>query len=277
MGVRPKIIDYCTGGLGNRLRSLASCFVIAEKENRDLYVYWDTLTPNGCLANFDDLFNNKVNTISLSEMESLDSCYLYAEYFDCQREESVFNRKTLLLLANKFGSLGKDNFKFSNTNNDIVVFNNNFLSAVPMEENTRIIKQLIPKNFKEIEEEAINLKLDKNIIGVHARGCDFNITIDYYINEMNKFKNHNFFLTTDDLEYEKIIVSKFPNRIIKRERKYHTNKIDNSKPWSDHNNLHRTKDHVIEAVTDMYLLSKTNILIFHPDSTYAQIAKILSS
>ena len=45
-----KIICYCSGGLGNRLKPIASCWAIANLTGRELVVVWEPTLR--CMAPF---------------------------------------------------------------------------------------------------------------------------------------------------------------------------------------------------------------------------------
>ena len=73
------VINYTTGGLGNRLRPLSSAYAISKEAGRELAQYWDNSTTNGVMANFDDLFENDIRIISAEELEQLDSFVIYSD------------------------------------------------------------------------------------------------------------------------------------------------------------------------------------------------------
>ena len=276
------IIVYCTSGLGNRLRSLSSAYAISQKTNRNIKIYWDTRIPNGCLGDWDDLFENKIDQISNSEMQELADCKVCADKYDADREDWHFKNPTLRILSDKYGCHGKDGAKVGDTQENVIIFNNNFLSAVTLEESYNFIKSLIPK--KEIKDKidimATDLQLSKNIIGIHARGTDFSSTVDYYTEQIDRQlstnPNQKFFLSTEDPDYEKSITSKYGDKIIYRVKDNYIEREDQSLAWNNYNSFSITKDHAKEAVEDMFLLSKTNIAIYHPRSTFAEIARIIS-
>lgn len=276
------VIVYSTSGLGNRLRSLASAAVIAEETGRRLRVYWDNIIPNGCLAKLEDLFENKFEEISLDEMTQLEDCKMCCDAYDADRENWHFKNPTLSILINKYGAQGKDSYNSEDNQKNIVIFNNNFLSGVNREKSNKWIAGLIPK--KEINDKinaiADNLGLSKDVIGIHARGSDFGTTVEYYlplISELlSKDANKKFFVSTEDKSFENRIISEFPNNIIFRTKENYITKENNNLAWNNYNSFAITKNHAQEAIEDMFLLSKTDIQIYHPNSTFCEIAKIIS-
>ncbi len=280
------IINYSTSGLGNRLRPLASCYAISKYTGRKLLAYWDNITPNGCLAKWDELFENELETISLEELKQLDDCALFTETdgvgHGYERENQKFGRDALKVLASKYPSYPKSTFNYSYNNNNIIIYDNNFQPNVNIDDTYEFIQNLRP--IKEIQDR-INfytreLNLNKSIMGIHARGTDFGDYLSQYIHVIRIVLDQNptqqFFLSTEDPTYEKEIKRTFGDNIILREKKNYIIK-DQNKQWNDHTSFHITKEHAQEAVEDMFLLAQTNIQICHPSSTFCEIAKIISN
>lgn len=276
------IIVYCTSGLGNRLRSLSSSAVIAKETGRRLRVYWDNIIPNGCLAKLEDLFENEFEQITLEEMVQLEDCQVCCDKYDADREDWHFKNPTLKILTDKYGALGKNGFNYNLEGKNIVIFNNNFLDGVDRIKSNIWIGGLIPKKeiALKIDKIAIDLGLNKDIIGVHARGSDFGTTIDYYLSKINeilsKDKNKMFFISTEDKTFEDQIISRFPNNVIYRIKDNYISKANNDLAWNNYNSFAITKNHAQEAIEDMFLLAKTDIQIYHPVSTFCEIADIIS-
>ena len=67
------IINYTTGGLGNRLRPLSSAYAISKVTGRTLMQFWDSDVTNGSLAKFHELFENDISEISSEELLRLSS------------------------------------------------------------------------------------------------------------------------------------------------------------------------------------------------------------
>lgn len=277
------IINYCTSGLGNRLRSLASCYVISQESERNFKIYWDNITPNGCLAKFDELFQNNIKTINLEELQELQDCAIAADIYDAQRELDKFERDALINLVNKYGFIGKDGFNYYIDAENIIVFNNNFLSSVDLNESHKFIQNLIPieEIQEKIDSESLRLGLDKNIIGIHARGTDFGVDLSFYIKQIDAElldnPNAKFFLSTEDPEFEEIICSKYKDKILIANKQFYIKKVNENVIWQNHNNFYITKEHAQEAVLDIFLLAKTNIKVYHPTSTFCEIARIISN
>lgn len=276
------IIPYCTAGIGNRLRTIASCGVIAEETGRKLRVYWDNKQMNGCLAPLNELFKNDIDVITLEELSELEDCHMTVEKYDADREEWEFGVPVLKNLTNKFGAKGKNTYNHSITNKNIIVFNISFLNNVDLNKSYKFIQNLKPTDDlqKEIDSVVGELSLSKDIIGIHARGSDFNVPVQHYITQIEQNLNVNpnqmFYLSTEDKNYENIIKDRFKNNVLVRDKKHYINRFPNTSGWS-HKTFKRDIDHAKEAIVDMFILSKTNIKIYHQGSTYTEICRIISN
>jgi hypothetical protein len=281
------IVAYLTSGMGSRLRPLASCYAAAQHSGRKLLIYWDNITPNGCLARWDELFQNQFEFISLEEIKQLDNCVLFTEAIgdenhSAEREYQKFGRDALKFLGSKYPKYPRNGFNYSYTNQNIIIYEDNFLGNVDQEEANKFLRSLKPieKLQDSINEWSIKLNLNKEIIGIHARGTDVGMSLDYYISQirslLSKDFNTKFFLITDDESFEKEIFKLAPERILIRPKNIYTRKVNQDKPWNDHNNIYLITENVQDTVIDVWLLAKTNIQVYHPNSAISAIARIIS-
>jgi len=276
------IINYTTGGLGNRLRPLSSAYAISKTTGRELVQYWDSEVTNGSLAKFEELFENNIKSISAEELVDLNSYRIYSDYGIIQRLESKYKLSTLKSMVDKNpSSLAPRNFYPDDSEENLIIYCNNFIANTNREFCEEFLQNLSP--IKEIQEkidsECEQLGLNKNIIGIHARGTDFNVDVSFYINQINALLETNselkFFLSTDDAGYEKTICEMFDGKILNRKKRLHLEKVNSDAGW-DYNFL-ITKEKSQDSVVDLFLLSKTNIQIYHPNSTFCEVAKIISN
>ena len=273
------VINYTTGGLGNRLRPLSSAYAAAKESGRTLCQYWDSKTTNGSLAKFNELFENDIKELSSEDLDNLKSYKIYSEISIINRLSSKYGCHDLRHLAGKgIGSMSpRGSYTPNDSEDNIIFYCNNFIPNTNREFCHEFIKSLrpIPLIQDKIDKETVELGLDKNVIGVHARGTDFNVDVGYYINQMRDYGGSaKFFLSTDDLEYEKEICSTFKDRVITRQGRAHITKENEEEGWEY--NFVISKEKSQDAIVDMYLLAKTDIQIYHPESTFCEIAKILS-
>ncbi len=132
----------------------------------------------------------------------------------------------------------------------------------------------------EIEQRILSeqevLKLDETVIGVHARGTDFNTPLSVYADQISKYISmgySKFFVCSDSIEYENGLKERFGEKIILRERKVFVDKAQKNAGWRD--NVNTTTESVKDSIVDMILLAKTNFKIFNGASTFAIIVKKL--
>jgi len=276
------IINYTTGGLGNRLRPLSSAYAISKTTGRELYQYWDKETTNGCLADFNDLFENNIKSISKEQLLELQSYKIYSDYAAISRLSTKYGLRTLKTMVDKNISslIEREKYNDSDTNDNIILYCNNFIPNTNINYCYDFIRSLKPIELiqNKIDIECSNLNLNKNIVGIHARGTDFGVAIKFYIDKIHDYINHNnnaiFFLSTDDDVFEKTICNTFGDKIITRKNRLHITKTDANKEW-DYNFI-ISKEKSQDSIIDLFLLSKTNIQIYHQGSTFCQIANIIS-
>lgn len=273
------VINYTTGGLGNRLRPLASAYAVSKQTGRTLCQYWDSKTTNGTLAKFDELFENDIVELSSEDLDALKSYRIYSDISSINRLSSKYGCHDLKNLVEKgLGELSPQESYSSGDNKDNIIFYcNNFTPNTEKSLCYEFIKSLRPVSAiqNKIDRDSAHLGLNKTIVGVHARGTDFGVDVDYYIRKMHGYPNSvKFFLSTDDLDYEKVICDVFKDRVITRPDRSHLTKEDKEKTW-DYNFV-ISKEKSQDSIVDMYLLAKTDILIYHPASTFCEIVRILS-
>ena len=129
--------------------------------------------------------------------------------------------------------------------------------------------ELTPPLDSKVEELRGQLRLDKNVIGICVRGTDKRKTIEMgtrmdrqFENIMNKVRNilaenpeQRFFLVTDDLEYRDIFLSNFPQATVRRKDEVFPPQGGgvSAKPGRS-----RTKENILDAVVNLWLLAHTN-------------------
>jgi len=280
------IINYSTSGMGNRLRPLSSCYAISKKSGRQLKAYWDNITTNGCLARFDELFENDLDVLSLEDLSNLDDCLLLTESghggHGIDREVTKFGRTTLKELSLKNPYRHYESFSYDDKQKNVIIYHNNFLPTVDKKDCAEFLINLKPikKVQQKIDHYVGELGLNKNVIGVHARGTDFGAPLTLYVNAIKKLLEQNpkqkIFLSTEDPDYENVICDLFSDSIILRKKENYIVKKDSKKEWNDHTSFAITTEVAQEGLEDIYLLAHTNILIYHPLSSFAEISRVIS-
>lgn len=266
------LICYCTGGIGNRLRPLASCYALTKQENQKLFIFWEN-TDVRCQAHFSDLFENSIPRISSEELSQIDDVSIFGEESFIQTEAIKNKRNVLKNLAEKYGLKGKRLTSYQTKN--AILYSCEF-QKIPNE--LDFIKNLKPiKPIKKIIDEEINrLSLSKKVIGVHARGTDFFLSPKYYIKQINAIadKDTTIFLCSDEEAMEEAVKNGVHCKVLTRSKKAFAQKQDNNDDWNKMNDL-ITLESAQDAIVDMYLLSQTNLKIYSPRSTFTIIAKLV--
>lgn len=273
-----RIINWCSGGIGNRLRPLSTCYAISKETGRTLSMCWQPTMR--CMTEFKDLFKNDIETLSFNDLSLLNSVSIYSEVAYVHHDAALNNNATLLNLMNKFGCKTLDQTVHirSDPADNIIVYDNNFFGNYDKNLEKQFLKSLIPLDeiTERIETVLKEKCIDKSWVGVHARGTDFEpggVTVNTYINAMRSFKKDTkFFVCSDSEDYEKEIISKVPTSYFYNKRSY-VCKSNMCAGWV--NNVLTPKESVQEALVDLYLLSKTDIKIYNAGSTFAEISKLL--
>lgn len=281
-------IAYCTSGLGNRLRPLASALAYCKLTGRNLLVYWDQITPNGCLTPLERLYQNHFDTVSLAEIEKLSgrSVALFTEKgpgHGVMREAERFGRDQLLKVSLFCTPQHSQALKLDDPHETVIVYDNDYLDCVPRDLSISELRGLVPA--EDIRSRVLSIKaahgIDSQTKGVHARGTDFGLTdaLDIYsrlIRERIGIEGgEKFFLSTEDSQLEQGLRELFPDQMLTRHNRLHLCLNEGKMAWGDPDSYTVSFDHGIDALIDIYLLSSVNLVVYHPGSTFAEISRHL--
>jgi hypothetical protein len=273
-----RIINWCSGGLGNRLKPLASCAVIAKKTNKKLGMLW--LPTMRCQTHFSDLFKNEFEQFNNESFEHLTSAIIYTERPYISHDAGLNNIPGLLYMSHRYPvkPLSTTPEILTDASLNTIVYSNDYLAGYDKNECINFLKSLEPLDFlkDEIENFCKENSIDKNTIGVHARGTDFEAggeQLRGYIDAMRNISGR-FFVCSDSRDYENALQSEFGDRVIFRKKSSYVYKENPSAGWT--NNVQTPKESVQESLIDLYVLSRTNFQIYNANSTFAHIAQDLS-
>jgi hypothetical protein len=264
-----KLICYVTGGLSNRVLHIASCLVYSQFTNRECYLYWPV--DDMCGVTFNDLYSNNISTIGESFLNSLPENQ--TEYYSVALDGVVndFNiyKRTYLYDKYQRGLLKVNQYpQPENDSENIVFLNNIFMDTIAKEDNIKVLKSLkFNDNILEIANRfIIDKEINKDVIGVHARGTDFNTTFEYWERLINRSGcgDKRLFICSDDKELEDRLKNHYTNAIVREDKVY---RYDEGKRVG--------LNPMIDAAIDLYILSKTNIQIYSNNSTFSMCAKYL--
>ncbi|MHA8108524.1 O-fucosyltransferase family protein [Aquirufa sp. A-Brett2-W8] len=273
------IISYCSGGIGNRLLPLSSCFELSHKLSRNLGLVWNK--TDICHAEFNNLYSNEIKNFRLIDLDPSEvSIYSNVDYIvgdmNMYKDPSLFN------LYNKAGikNLSQLNEVFEDQKKYIIIYDNNlFLDFTDIQS---FLKFLEPVNkIKNVINDFVSLNnINYNVLGIHARGTDFvDDKLDDYLSIINDYikadNNCRILFCSDSRTWEVKVKDTFPNNVIVRKKNGYSKKSNFFRGWS--NNTHRSEASVIEGIVDIYLLSYTNLVVYNKHSTFAQMVKHLIS
>jgi hypothetical protein len=275
------IINYCSGGLGNRLKPFSSCYAISKLTNRELGMLW--YPTMRCRSRFESLFSNKFPELIVQDIHDSNSVTIYSHQAWVDHDYSLNSNPVLKSLASKYGVHPVDNSAniIKDNNKYIIVYSNDYLNGYELSACKQFFKFLTPNQdlSEKIKNRKEELQLDDSVIGVHARGTDFEpggVTVNTYLSKMqieyNLNKNVRFFVCSDSKDYENSIKNAFPNNTLFNEKQNWVHK-HSSGGWV--NNVETPEESVRDSLIDMYLLSFTNFKIYHKDSTFAHVVKML--
>jgi hypothetical protein len=259
------IICYCSGGLGNRIKPITSCYNIAIETNRNFQIVWpETLRLQ---APFSSIFS-PLPEIQESSLPSLQNAEIYTPPGSPLYEKNLNNLNGLFQLSQSSPSFSLDTRAIYNSKaQNVVIFANTFLPDIPKEKHKVILQKHL--HIKpEIRQAAESFPLLPDTIGVHARGTDFNVPKEYYLEQMKQFSGP-FFLCSDSLEYEQFLSSQFSNVSIRQKSSYVSKACAGD--WD--NNVLTPTESVVESLIDLLILARTNLKVYHPRSSFAELVE----
>ena len=263
------IIIEPLGGLANRMRVIASAMFLGKKSHQKIKLIWIPSTDE-INCEFSDLFK----PIEGVEVTNTISKYKFAR---STNQQSKFKQQ-IFKVTNKIIGLdycikGKDlkdyhwNKKIdiistSSQKKNIYIRTYNDLYLENTKEHLRSFK---PKeNIQSVVDE-ITDKFSRNTIGIHIRRTDNDKSIEFsptsiFIEHMTKAlktnPNLNFFLATDDVKTEIKLKSLFKNKIMTYDKVLNRN----------------LKEGIVDAVVDLYCLSKTKYIMGSYYSSFSEVA-----
>ena len=279
-----KIIVISDGGLANRIRPIFSALALAEVlglAHRDVSVYWrpspvcDTLLTDVILTPFNEESERFIGSLDKQ------TAFLYREG-SVRNAVNVFQRADIANLLEQCSSQSIEKaqsiekYICNSTNNfhTLILFDNQPLIWNPKlsgfyHEN---LKKLV--FIRDIEESAAlflgTKKLHRDSLGVHARGTDFRIPFSEYSKKISlENLSETWFFASDSDYFNREAVRLYKNVTLRK------------KSLPDHKagilgfgeRIFRSSQSITDAAVDLRILASINLKIFHPNSTFACLAK----
>jgi SAM-dependent methyltransferase len=276
--VAKRLICYCAGGIGNRLLPLASCAAWARLTGRELALVWRD-DDFRCQAGFNELFENPISLIQEEELLSLSSYKIYADSRNIDHEAELNRTHRLQTLARRQGCHSLNTLEIDDTAQDLIIFHNGVLDAADKVSPRQFFEELTPIAAIRavVEKFAAQHTVDQHVMGVHARGTDFNVSVTPYAQKIEQvLRDHpqqRFLVCSDDPTYEAQLAQRFAQNVLVRPKQDHVRRADSNGAWI--NNTLTSKAAAREAVVDLYLLARTNFKIYHAGSSFALLVNFI--
>jgi tetratricopeptide (TPR) repeat protein len=277
--MRPDILIFCDGGLGNRINALASGLAVARYFGLTYCVHWPI--NNWCAAPFEKIFANRLNvsTESISQLRGkLDDAVMLLHD---EIASSTLNVK--FESAYRFKDL-KDFGELTNLKSKSVFY---YPAVIPnwvpdelVNNELRFLKfdTYIVKEVKEF----ISLTMPGPFYGLHLRRTDLNVGLSD-LEVFNLAKSHPeaaFFVCSDDPQAERLAAGHA--NVFRREKKFQIEKKTIDGDWHAQTqdddgrfyfgNIQRNENAVVEGSIDMLILAHSHIIGFS-GSTFQSCAK----
>jgi len=246
---------------------MASAIELAHQFDRELLIFW-TNEP-ACPAPFQDLFDDtQWNCINADEFRALGYTYdlpiLQPDIKKYQKDMSI-----------RYSWDNVERKMLASMQENVLYMSNDFDPKFEREShrNLRMFFHPKPEIASRIQYIAEDLDIDKETIGVHARGCDMaGVSYEWYRERANKYYyDDELFLSTEDEEYLKQFQKDFPGILTAPDTIY----ARKQQPGGWRRNLSMVEESMVHSVIDLFLLARTNIQVAWPHSTFAKVARII--
>ncbi|WP_242926092.1 hypothetical protein [Pontibacter vulgaris] len=269
------IIIHPIGGLANRMRVIASAMALSKLTNKRIKLIWIKNSDLNC--EFLDLFN------PVEELEIITSRTKF-RYAKSTNQTKMYRRILVWIINNLIGinycikekdvkeyiwEKKADIIKIIKEHNNIYFHTclelTKFSYDLNLGKNLEYFSRFKPNDEVQQNINKITKLFNNNTIGIHIRRTDNQKSIEYspttlfiekMMKEIDNNKNTNFFLATDDLATENELKRIFGNKIITYEKELNRN----------------SKKGIVDAVVDLYCLSKTKYIYGSYWSSFSDIA-----
>lgn len=244
---------YCDGGFGNRYGTLLGGLAVAKYHKMRPVVVWrDT---SACRLPFNEIFLSDIDVID-RPLQDFSGCILL------MHEDFIQGKQNYNI--NSFGSI--ESLPLSDCG--VYLYNNNWIPEwidekliIEAGRQLKFIDKI--KNF--CGQYCKKHSVTSFTIGIHLRATDFNTYIPKFDKEYKWIEGQpeeKFFVLSDDPNIEKKF-NKLDNVVVRRKENY-VEKENKDAGWCG--NVERTSKSVLDALIDLTILSKTNIMVNSPSS-----------
>ena len=277
--MRPDILIFCDGGLGNRINALASGLAVVRYFGLTYCVHWPI--NNWCAAPFEKIFANRLNvsTESISKLRGkLDDAVMLLH-----DEIASSTLNVQFESAYRFKDL-KDFGELPNLKSKSVFYYPAVIPNWVPEELVHNELRFLKFNYsivKEVKEFICNT-MRVPFYGLHLRRTDLNVGLSdlEVFNLVKAHPNEVFFVCSDDPQAERLAIGHA--NVFRREKKFQIEKKSGSGEWIDQTqdddgrtyfgNIRRIEEAVIEGAIDLLVLAHSQIIGFS-GSTFQTMAR----
>lgn len=276
------IYIYCDGGFGNRFNSLVCGLSICLKTGFEPIIVWPL--TNWCRSKFSTLFSVDLEVIE----ENLHYFEADVQSYEFLMHGNFLNFNTNVYHPESFGSLEIISEFCVNTEKKKIVYNNDTLLSYLSEKQIVDVIRSIGFNSELVDKanDFINANLGESFTGVHLRNTDFydphKPNFDQIFNQVFDNKDTRYFVCSDDEELENKF-NQLENVFVYPKTSY-VEKLTDEGEWRSvivddtgveyPFNVERSDESVRQAIVDLYILSKSDIMKTS-NSSFLQTAFLL--
>lgn len=283
LDMNKKIYIHCDGGFGNRFNALIVGLALSRNLGFEPIILWPS--TNWCRSSFNSLFETNHKVIE----EDLRFFSENVDDYEFVMHGNFLNFKTNVHHPSSFGSFENLVEFCKNTSKENVVYNNDSIPLyLGIDNLISSIKELPFKEeiIKKTEEFIESNNLNSDFYGVHLRNTDFydphKPNFDAIYSMISENSDKKYFVCSDDKDLENKF-SQLDNVYVYEKTKY-VEKLTEEGDWRSvivddvgieyPFNVERSDESVIQAMVDLIILSKSNI-IKTSDSSFLQTAALL--
>lgn len=269
---------HCDGGFGNRFNALVVGLLICERGGFKPIISWPS--TNVCRAFYDDIFETQFE-FNANRLEDYSNSI---DEFEFIMHDNQLSWNTLINSPYSFSTIDQIVSHYNNSIKDNLFYFNNLIPNYSDIDLSLISELKFRKEYYEIVDNFLNFE---NYIGVHLRATDFPQGSVNFEGIYDKIKGSDkmHFVCSDSLEVE----NKFNelDNVFTFVKTFYVEKINDSFNWRVNKgqikdemkkplsfNIERSSESVKQAIVDLLILSKSDIMITS-NSTFLETALII--
>lgn len=258
------IVSTNSSGLSNRIKSFVSCVKIGIENNYTFKIKWDILDDYNkdthiLNCSFDKLFSNDI------------------EISEIKKEFQIYNHHCLYVNDNdnindnfnNFDPKIKKKFRLNDKKKRNIDFMYNKIPDNVKQNYIKYFKILELNSELKSKVDEFSKNFNEKTISIHIRSWNRNgeksrqdvlFNLQKFINEINKYPDNNYFLSSDSQEVIDKLKEEFNDKLLTYPRK---TKLDTSRDFPEG---------IQEDLIELYLLSKNKFIIGSHGSTFTEVA-----